>query len=124
MSNGHASAEPTPEVSADITLSRDALAALIEQAVDRAVAKALQSQPKPITQTFGNAEAAMYVYRLPNCVERWRQLRIAYPELDAASVGTGTARCWTREALDAFLDKHPQFRRRAQKAAREQQVAA
>lgn len=105
---------PSPENHSQITLSRDELTALLEQAAARGAALALHRDPN---ERFLNAAASEYVYGRPGKIEAWRQLRIAYPELDAASTGTGAARHWTREALDAFLDRHPQFRRRAERAA-------
>lgn len=92
-----------------ITLTRAELADLLDQAAARGAARALHDRP---VQTYTNAEAAEFVYGRSDRIEAWRQMRRARPEIDAASIGTGAARHWTREALDAFVAKNPHLRRR------------
>jgi len=110
----HMTAPGSSESHSQVTLSHDALMALLEQAAERGAARALRRES---TETFGNREAAERFYGRPDRIEAWRQLRIAHPEIDEVSTGTGAARQWTREAIDMLIAKFPQIRRRAQRSA-------
>lgn len=95
-----------------ITLSRDELNLLLEQAATRGAMQLLSRQQ---AEYLGMAQAAGYIYGRPDRVAAFRALRLRYPEIDALSIGEGRFRRWKRVDLDIFLANKPQFRRRAEK---------
>ena len=105
---------PPPQLNkiANPTLSSDVLALLLEQAATRGAEQALSRQHG---DHLDMAQAAAYVYGRSDRVEAFRALRLRYPEIDAASIGSGRFRRFQRASLDNFLTNKPQFRRRAEK---------
>lgn len=94
-----------------VTLSRDELNLLLEQAAARGAMQLLTRQQ---AEYLGMAEAARYIYGRTDRVAAFRALRLRYPEIDTLSIGEGRFRRWKRADLDTFLAHKPKFRRHAE----------
>lgn len=93
-----------------VTLSRDDLNRLLDEAVARGAAQARAIQQ---VEFLDNAQAARLWYGRDGMVAAWRALRSRYVEIDAASVGDGRLRRWRKTALEELMAKLPKFANRS-----------
>ena len=103
-----------------VTLHRDDLNRLLDEAMARGAA---QAQAVQSVQYLDNAGAAALFYGRSDRLEAWRALRLRYAEIDAISLGTGRFRRWRIADIEKLMATLPRFAERTRKARQAQSSA-